>query len=159
MQNRNRSIERQMQLNDALLEMKNHNSSLSVVKEKMRKQEEEEKQRLIRREMRDKINRQLEVKRLQELELKQQKEESSMLLGKYYFKPSYPQFFLYQIYMFKHLLFVLIYLPLNSWEIQATRGWAQAEARIRKEIKRGRRTQEGKREAEGNAREAEVYSR
>jgi hypothetical protein len=82
MQNRNRSIERQMQLNDALLEMKNHSSSLSVVKEKMRKQEEEEKQRRIRQEMRDRINKQLEAKKLQELELKQQKDEANMILGK-----------------------------------------------------------------------------
>lgn len=81
MQNRNRSIERQMQLNDALLEMKNHSSSLSVVKEKMRKQEEEEKQRRIRQEMRDRINKQLEAKKLQELELKQQKDEANLLLG------------------------------------------------------------------------------
>lgn len=70
-----------MQLNDALLEMKNHSSSLSVVKEKMRKQEEEEKQRRIRQEMRDRINKQLEAKKLQELELKQQKDEANLLLG------------------------------------------------------------------------------
>ena len=87
MQNRNRSIERQMQLNDALLEMKNHSSSLSVVKEKMRKQEEEEKQRRIRQEMRDRINKQLEAKRLQEIELKQQKDEANMLLGEPCVKP------------------------------------------------------------------------
>lgn len=76
----NKSIDKYCDLREALRDMKNHKSSLSAVKSKMRQQEQEEKQKLIKDDLRKKMQDHMKSVQLMELELKMQKEQKKLKL-------------------------------------------------------------------------------
>lgn len=71
LQKRNRSIEKQMELDEILRKMKNENNSLVTIREQIRKQELEEKEKEVKDSIRRKIREEEERKKEMELELKQ----------------------------------------------------------------------------------------
>jgi len=71
LQKRNRSIEKQMELDEILRKMKNENNSLVTIREQIRKQELEEKEKEVKDSIRRKVREEEERKKEMELELKQ----------------------------------------------------------------------------------------